>query len=235
MPEKPNIFIALPVYGSPEWYAAQSWLSLQNRLYNERVEHRFVWQVRTRIVMARNILASGFLASDCTHIFFLDDDIGIRPEALLRLIEADQPVIGCACPYRDFDPERYAEFLKTAPAKTALARSLRFNVRLKNNRIEYADNVSGAIYVDGIGTGALLVRRDAMAALARTMVPGQYQQHPFPVYNLFGEIEEDGLPFGEDYSFCLRWTKAGGQVLALIDEDIRHGGFTAKFTDLAMP
>ncbi len=51
---------------------------------------------------ARNGLVAAFLASDATHILFVDDDIsGFTAEDVLAMAVANKGVISAACPMRE--------------------------------------------------------------------------------------------------------------------------------------
>jgi hypothetical protein len=47
---------------------------------------------------ARNVLAQIFLESDCTHLFFIDADIGWKPENFFDLILSEKQMIGATYP-----------------------------------------------------------------------------------------------------------------------------------------
>jgi hypothetical protein len=50
------------------------------------------------ITRARNNLTDMFLASDCSHLFFIDADINFRTEDVLRMMEYDVPVLAGVYP-----------------------------------------------------------------------------------------------------------------------------------------
>ena len=43
---------------------------------------------------ARNMMIDRALAENCSHVFFLDDDICVMPDTLLRLYDHDLPAVG---------------------------------------------------------------------------------------------------------------------------------------------
>ncbi len=46
------------------------------------------------VAMARNALTAQFLATDCTHLLFIDNDLVFTPEDVLRVTSHDLPVVG---------------------------------------------------------------------------------------------------------------------------------------------
>ena len=55
------------------------------------------------IDIARSVLVKNFLDTDCTHLFFVDSDIGFESKAMAGLVEAGVPF--CAGVYRKREPE----------------------------------------------------------------------------------------------------------------------------------
>jgi len=55
------------------------------------------------IEVARSILVKKFLETDCTHMLFLDSDMGFETHALAGLVQAGVPV--CAGVYRKREPQ----------------------------------------------------------------------------------------------------------------------------------
>jgi hypothetical protein len=93
-------FIDTTVATAPDLapYAPHLLQEIKNRLpgrvvsvesYVPRREHETPFEV---IANSRNELRKKFLASDCTHLFFMDDDMGFPPDALTLLLAHDAPV-----------------------------------------------------------------------------------------------------------------------------------------------
>ena len=45
------------------------------------------------ITRARNSLAKDFLASESTHLMFIDADVGFNPQDIVRMVHADKDII----------------------------------------------------------------------------------------------------------------------------------------------
>ena len=159
----------------------------------------------TDIVRGRNRIAAKILREipDATHVLWLDDDqwaedVAIVPELLALGVD----VVGA--PYTNKrQPLRWVHQVLSPPAEPG----------------------GKLLEVAGVGFGFTLTSIACLRALSAT--ERVYTDHPNPhrVANLFGQLfhhplEERGavIPaadqalLGEDYSFCLRWRRAGGKV-----------------------
>jgi len=65
----------------------------------------FGWSCDPSVERARNILTANFLESDCTHILFVDSDIGFTPADVARVCSHDELVVGGCYPLKTMTPE----------------------------------------------------------------------------------------------------------------------------------
>jgi hypothetical protein len=156
---------------------------------------------------ARNTIVAHFLASDCSHLLFVDADIGFGAEAVLRLLAHDRPVIGGLYRRKRLDREDWA-----------------VEWALREDGTVRRDPDTGALEVAAIGTGFLCLRRDALERMAAAFPGTRYRPHPEGAaeeaawhahcYALFesGVDAATGAYLGEDYAFCARWRAIGGEV-----------------------
>ena len=56
------------------------------------------------LVLQRDMLADAFLASDATHLLFIDSDMAFAPDLAERLLSFAKPVIGTIYPRREPRP-----------------------------------------------------------------------------------------------------------------------------------
>lgn len=169
---------------------------------------------------ARNILCNRFLHEfpEATDLFFLDDDIGWPPEAVLRLLEHDVDVVAGVYPFKQDEGGFPASILADQTTHQPLERN-------------------GLIRAAHVPAGFLRLRRSVI----RRMAEGQ-PTYPFRrsdgvieiTSNIFrtGYDETTGERLGEDVDFCWRWAAMGGEMW--IDPDIQfshvgrkrwHGNF----------
>src|SRR4051794_23273184 len=67
------------------------------------VETSFVAPRHYDIVQQRNTIASHFLETDCSHIWFVDSDMMFEPDIALKLLSFRQPLIGVAYMRRELN------------------------------------------------------------------------------------------------------------------------------------
>lgn len=209
MPEKPNILIAVPAYGgSTKNETVYSLIALTFELLQRRIPFRPIIDEFGDVEKARNWLASYALSlkATFTHILFIDYDLIFTPGAIMKMINADRPVIAVNCPLRKG------------------ANKLEFSAQphYDDGRLE----ADGTQRVKRIGTGLMLISVQALETLSRHNA--LRVEHSLtgdkPVYGFFDRsIRANGERLGEDYSFCERWTDlCGGEIYAVIDEEIGH-------------
>jgi hypothetical protein len=90
----PKLFVAVPSYGEIPAHSAQCLIRLaQTGLSGAAMTMRMV--VGDSLVSrARNALTADFLASDCTHLLFIDSDLIFSAEQIDRLLAHDLPIVG---------------------------------------------------------------------------------------------------------------------------------------------
>lgn len=163
------------------------------------------------LYQCRNELLADFMAvQDATHLLMIDDDIAWEPNDVLRLLEHDVPVVAAAGPHK-----------ATRPA---------FCFRSDTTE----RNEVGLVSVAGIGTGFMMIRKDAVQAMQAAYTETEYRVEKCEpgqrFFNLFGEMYErhDGydlpLLLGEDFAFCRRWRDMDGQVFMDPDIALDHRG-----------
>jgi hypothetical protein len=105
-----------------------------------------------------------------------------------------------------------------------------YTVQIKRNQDGQAQVVNGFVEAEHIGTGILLVQRDAFASAmpfaTRFGPPDQYRSivPGGNFYGFFDAIEEYGAYLSEDLSFCRRARLGGCTIWALVDQTVVHYG-----------
>ena len=99
------VMFGVPCYGGALSTATlHGLLSTQRALLARRIRFECATTTNESLVTrARNSIVAHFLVSDCSHLFFIDADIGFGAEAVLRILAHDRPVIiesgvGFSCP-----------------------------------------------------------------------------------------------------------------------------------------
>jgi len=195
------------------------------------------------ITRARSRMVAKFLKqSDATHLFFVDADIGFRPDQVFRLLAADKPVVGGVYPLKriDWDKTRAAAL---GGLKDLMAASIGYVVRFipsETNSVELDDEGFGPVAY--VGTGFLMLRRDAVerlvaahpeltAKMGDVAEPGV--EEAVMVFDTMIE-PETGQYLSEDYAFCRRWRDLGGEIWADFRSRLVHTGhasYAGSLTD----
>jgi len=106
-PSLTRLFIAVPSYDGQMCYQfTGSLLETKDRLKAIGIECDVRFAVHMEIQIARNVLVKEFMASECTHIFFVDSDQGWDADKIVEMIKMDQLFISGAIRYKQ-DEEEY--------------------------------------------------------------------------------------------------------------------------------
>ena len=149
------------------------------------------------VTRARNNLMAKMMSNDkATHFMFIDADIRFQPDSILQMIACDKDVIGGLYP------------------KKALPVNYVINLQPQTK-------IQGDIFtVDTTGTGFLLFKRNVYERLIAAHPDTKYvddvglgKQYEPMMYSIFDcEIDERGHYLSEDWLFCRRWQKIGGEI-----------------------
>lgn len=179
---------------------------------------------------ARNILVARFLASDATHLLFIDADIGFRPETVLRLLAADKDVTTAVYSKKSFDWDQVQAKLKVGAEEPVHQMGLDFNINIASAK--EAVQPDGMIRVLDSATGFMLIKRRVLERMAE-----HYKDELRCVNDIMGQpikeyvalfacmIDPDTRRFlSEDYSFCRRYQQLGGEIWADMHSPLAHIG-----------
>ncbi|HEY3497133.1 MAG TPA: hypothetical protein VGK73_20685 [Polyangiaceae bacterium] len=143
--------------------------------------------VGTGLARQRDLLLAKFLESDCTHILWVDSDIGWRAGDAQSLLDTGKDfVAGCYCRKR-FGPDIPVNLTGT---------------------------VEGDLYeCTHVPTGFLLVTRAAVERMVEHFRPTMTYRDDLlgrsEVVSLCTQVVGEGT---EDLSFCRRWREVGGRI-----------------------
>lgn len=187
------------------------------------------------ITRARSRLAARFLAhGQATHLLFCDADIGFAPQNVFRLLDTGQPVIGGVYPMKHIDWER-ARTAAKADAPDLMAASLGYVVRFIPTADHSVEVVNGIAKVSYVGTGFLMMRREALQRLVDSHpelrakmgdMGDRLADEAVMVFETMIE-PETGQYLSEDYAFCRRWRDLGGEIWADMEARLTHVGHAA--------
>lgn len=212
-----NIFFATPCYGG--MLTDQYFLSMfkMSQLFMQQKINFRVTTLRNEslITRARNILMAMFMDSDCTHLMFIDSDIEFEAEDVLRALAYDKPIMAAAYPKKAL-PVQYAINFKFKDINTK-------EIRIENGAVEVLD----------ASTGFFLIKREVIEKLMNAHPELHYRNDSNIdeslnkwCYALFDTIidPDDNRYLSEDYTFCRRWQKIGGEIWLDPNTKLNHVG-----------
>ena len=253
MPAPQRIMIATPATGGMVTAAfTGSILRIVQTFHAQRPEVGFTLRmtVGSDLSVMRNFLAAAFLAdATLTHLLFIDADTAVTPNLVAKYLDFDKPFVGSLYPFRSLDTGRLRAALPLAE-DDAEAASVALDYVAADELIPLSDAepafqvTRGFARARRIGTGAMMITKQVLRTLRDTCphldLPAgapAYRAlgHDGPVLQCFAPLQSaDGSFFSEDMSFCERWTQAGGEIWACVDEVITHVGphaFTGRYLD----
>lgn len=176
-----RIFIAVPVYQRPEPEMIEALFNVTSVLKNK-------YDFRIRLVSgysvdtARTECVKAFLQTDCDRLLFLDADIIVTEQALMKLLGSGKEAVT-------------AVYMK----KSAVVREpVIFKVEEKNFRSYRPDEIGDdAFKIDACGFGCILLEREAVRKVFE-----QTKGEPF-------RFLQQPIFVSEDIYFCNELQKAG--------------------------
>ena len=211
-----NLMIGTPLYGGKGDY-----------VYIETLLHIKHWSMKTNINVefcllanqssishARNEIAAEFLNSDCTHLLFLDGDVGfnVNPH-LQQMLDSDLDFVVGTYPKKAIDWDRVVEMARAGMSPADIERKA--STQLIKPLTENFD-YNQIVEVSHAPTGLMLLKRKVFE---------EYRQHygdkgraytsfGKPRYNYFGTavITSRDSYVSEDTYFCLHHTGRGGKI-----------------------
>lgn len=198
-----KIMIATPCYrGEMTYRYVQSLMDAQLYCIAKRVQCELLIAAHmTLLEYARAYIAAKFLASDCTHLFALDDDLGFEPTALVRMLDRDRDIVGGVYPVKCI-PTFYPYEPMRAPDPDGL---------------QECRSVPG---------GFMLIKRQVMETLSKTVqwFDVEHNNEKISAPDLYAMETRAAAKSGEDIMFCRRAVAAGFKIWAEPDVGFVHVG-----------
>jgi FkbM family methyltransferase len=209
----PKLFVALPCYGDMPAVFVRCLASLiQNPPCSLQVKLAIGDSLVSR---ARNSLSADFLASDCTHLLFIDTDLIFSSEHIARLLSHEVPLVG------GFYPKKQDGDLAWV-----------CNALIENHPPETERGLQELRY---IGTGFMLVAREVFermiddrearfmpSAIAYKADQTGRDEHDFWRVGVY-----QGRYLSEDWFFCQRALDLGYKVYGDTRVILKHWGSAA--------
>jgi len=253
---KRKIFLATPMYGGQcAGMFAKSVADLTSLCTSNGIELRSYFLFNESLITrARNYCVDEFMRSDCTHMMFIDSDIGFDPRdvlAMLALQSDDSEYDVLAGPY----PKKCISWEKIKLAVDKGIADEDPNV-LEKYVGDYVFNPKGGggniridipVEVSEIGTGFMMTRRSAFEKFEKAFPQYSYKPDHVRTEQFDGsreimqyfqaEIDPASKRYlSEDYWFCQKLIEIGGKVWYCPWMKLQHVGsyiFGGSLVDLA--
>lgn len=234
---RPKLFIGTPMYGGMATgkYTA-SMLQLIPALLARGWDYVFLFRFNESLIdRARNALAVNFLATDATHLLFVDADIGFQAEDIIKMVEADKDIICGIYPSKAINWYSVAEAVKNGVPHTELQH---YTGTWVVNFVDYQGNATvkadEPFEVWNAGTGMMLIKRHVFEILEKRVEKYRLNEGD----EIMQKFENTGIPrffatsidpisnvlLSEDYHFCRLWREEGGKVWAAPWVRLAHVG-----------
>ena len=237
-----RVYLATPAYGATFCgeYVRSLFMLMRSRP-KVSTEFLFYYFDYADVVTARNYLVSDFFFNhpQCTHLLFIDDDMGYDASLIFEMLDLNEPVVGTIYPKRRVDLKKL-HASGELPFETALARASDF-IGEERKPFERKGEFRSVNYC---GTGIMLIARACIEEMIRKLPDlvdtKRFKLMPYAerftrFLTPFDKLRTDAFELSEDFSFCRRWVvECGGKIWAHPGSNIRHVGqmtYGAKYTD----
>ena len=246
---KPSIMILTPCYGGQ--CHVNYLISLTNtmnmlRQFNIPVQITFC-KSDSLISRARNnLIAKAMSNESVTHILFIDNDITWEPLDVLKLMISDKSLIGGVYPLKKYmwnkllEEENVVKKWINNKNNSQLKNIVTDEDVIQHNLLDYNVNYLDKVLtieenlakVRHIATGFMMIKRNTIEKMILAYPATKYTDdvgflQPTEnkyAYALFDCAIEENHYFSEDWLFCHRWAKMGGNVYLDVSINLKHSG-----------
>jgi hypothetical protein len=194
-----------------------------------------------------NLVAKAMSDPKMTHIMFIDNDITWNPYDILKLMISDKQIIGGAYPLKQYKWDKIANDANqistwidkknnNAVLKDTIDNSnmiqynlVNYNINYLSQNLQIEENVAS---VKHLATGFMMIKRTVIEKMQQAFPSTKYtddvgflhDKENDHAYALFDCGVEDGHYMSEDWLFCQRWTKMGGNISLDVSINLNHTG-----------
>ena len=191
------------------------------------------------VTRARNNLVAYFLATDCSHLFFIDADIEFDPSAVVSMIIKDEDIVIGAYPKKGI---HWENIHKASVAGSKADEIEKFqgdyvlNFKFKDEAQRKAGKLTvqnGLVEVLDGGTGFMCIKRSVIEKMIQAYPECKYvndinlgEQYEDNCYSFFDTMHcpESNRYLSEDYTFCRRWQQLNGKIWLDPTVNLNHKG-----------
>tara|TARA_Y100001938_G_scaffold119261_1_gene165142 strand:+ start:9610 stop:10428 length:819 start_codon:yes stop_codon:yes gene_type:complete len=187
------------------------------------------------ITRARNHLVSYFMASECSHLIFVDADIVFPAESIVKLLAGNKGIACGAYPIKCLP--------KVDKATGEEERRYVINTEREVTVNDISENHKLFTVLDG-GTGFMMIKKEAINMMQKAYPELKYtsdydrklltsespsendplRQNLYSLFDTIHDKENENAYLSEDYAFCKRWRDIGGKIWVDPDISLNHIG-----------
>jgi hypothetical protein len=247
---KPHLCILTPCYGSVCFVNfVRSLMQTSQLLASLNIELTIEFCKNDSLVSRarNNLIAKAMSNPEITHMLFIDGDITWDPMDVVKLLLADKALVGGSYPLKKYNWESIIDNPKSSIEKMIERKNnsqlknlitneqmvqfnmVRYNLNFLENHLSIENNLAK---VRHIATGFMMIKRNTITQLSKAYPQTKYTDDVgFLVgsendyaYALFDCGVEEGHYFSEDWLFCHRWMKMGGNIYLDVSINLTHTG-----------
>lgn len=196
-----------------------------------------------------NLIAKAMHNKNMTHMMFIDGDITWDPIDIVKLLISNKSLVGGVYPLKKYmwsnimpnandpnpiqtiiDKKNNSSLKNMISDENALQHSLlKYNINFLENTLTIENNLAK---VRHIATGFMMIKRNTIEQMAKSYPSTKYtddvgflfgDENEY-AYALFDCGVEEGHYFSEDWLFCHRWSKMGGNIYLDVSINLKHTG-----------
>jgi hypothetical protein len=196
-----------------------------------------------------NLVAKAMNDPEMTHMLFIDADITWDPTDILKLIISNKSLCGGVYPLKHYywekitkdsqfknvakewiDKKNKSQFKDAISDESMIQHNLlRYNINYINNVLSIENNLAK---IKHLATGFMMFKRSTIEQMAKAYPYTKYTDdigflqgtENNYAYALFDCGVEDYQYYSEDWLFCHRWTKMGGNIWLDVTINLIHTG-----------
>ena len=218
--------IGTPMYGgqcSAHYTFSNLNLTRVAKENNIHLNYQFL-TTESLITRGRNSIVNTFMKSECSHLLFIDADIGFDPNDVLKIIGHNLDIVCAGYPAKFIDWESIHRAARMGVPPEGLQS---FSSPYIYNRDEEGMHYGDLIDVKESGTGFMLIKRpvfEKMSSHVPSYISNQFNGAGENIKEFFATSIQDNLLLSEDYHFCRLWRSLGGRVYVDKSINLQHVG-----------
>jgi hypothetical protein len=199
-----------------------------------------------------NLIARAMFDLKMTHVLFIDSDVSWEPVSILKLLISEKHLVGGVYPLKHYNWDRlikdplnpYRSDIIPSWIKSKNESQLKdiiddetiiqnkllsYNINYLDNYLQIDDNLAK---VKHTATGFMMIQRSVLENMMKAFPSTKYvddvhflreEENNF-AYALFDCGVEDNHYYSEDWLFCHRWQKMGGDIFIDVSINLNHTG-----------